>query len=357
MAVLLQVGWLAFPALASSQLYVPSRSHPTLACPALPCLSWGPQVTPISVGPLPRQFVRDVLSTRASLFGNAAAGSGGGGAENLDTWEEGEGKGMMSGGGDQPAGEGCDASAAVTAAPDAASKQPPPLLQQQQQLQQHKAAALSLLRQRLDRSAGRGALSSGSSSPLSRRSPATTPAPQASFATHMSTAAAAGSTTFGEAPPASPAAPIPCTPTPQPPTCPHSSGHGSSSCSSSSAGTPFGTPLHIVSSSLLQRRRGDNRGDVGGGGPQAATAGMPGAGRRDETTAACGSAACAEAAATEANVAEPPPASHADDAADDALPRSDAPADAAAASAAVLVGPGGGQGEGEGGLDPMFQFE
>lgn len=190
-----------------------------LRCPALP-----PQVTPITVGPLPAQFVRDIVATRSAML--AASG-----VENFDTWEDRSGRSAVSsssGGGEQgsagdkaAAGEaeagacaGGGASGSKGLAPEAAAGV----------MQQHKSAVLSLLRQRLGRQPG------GKPAGSAAKERAATPAP----------ASEAGAP--AEGPP--PAEAIPCS-TPQ-----HAPGPvAASSYSSSSAGTPYtpyGTPLAIL---------------------------------------------------------------------------------------------------------------
>jgi hypothetical protein len=194
------------------------------------------QVTPITVGPLPAQFVRDIVGARSALMSSL-------GMENLDSW--GEGVSDAPGEGTQPStGTSSGASKADASREPAASgsneqgDKGPAAKPGAVSLQQHRSAVLSLLRQRLSRLPS-GKSSGGSSS--ARETPAASVEPAAADEGADAPAAAAG-----EDASTPPKAAWPCSPpmsTPAPPTA--------SSCSSSVADTPFGTPMNILPSCLV----------------------------------------------------------------------------------------------------------
>ncbi|KAL4428393.1 hypothetical protein ABPG75_002482 [Micractinium tetrahymenae] len=260
------------------------------------------QVTPITVGPLPAQFVRDIVSARSAMLGGL-------GVENLDSWEgeggppkagstsgssgsssqssSGPGSGASSGASSttgsadnspgEAGGQG-DASAAPSPGSD---PQPGSGKFSEAALQKHKAAAYSLLRQRLAKQPARGGSSGGamgsgsvgaSDGPSSFEQPASAAA---------GAAAAAGNCVGLPACAAS----VPCS-SPQP--TPAAPPRLLDSCSSSAAGTPFGTPLHILPSRLLQERRSPSCSQAGSAEDGEVPAGMAAAGAG--TVAAAGQA-------------------------------------------------------------------
>lgn len=182
-------------------------------------------MTPITVGPLPAQFVRDIVATRSAML--AASG-----VENLDTWEDrsgSAGSASASGGAASSGGAGKQAGSQQAAGGQAGGQAGSSGLAPEAAagvMQQHKSAVLSLLRQRLAKQPG----GKPSGSAAKERAAALAPA------------SAAGAPTGG--PP--PAEAIPCS-TPPPAAGPPAA----ASYSSSSAGTPYGTPLAILPSRLL----------------------------------------------------------------------------------------------------------
>lgn len=229
-------------------------------------------MSPITLGPLPAQFVRDIVATRAAIMGTA------GGTENLDSWDEGsgsgtassistkagtangsEGAGRSSSGSSEPAsggglragsseapaaaakGEDRDSDSVAAAAAAAAASM----------RRRHKPELFSLLAQRLQRA--RGVSSSGGKpgevacQEQEQERPA---APSLLCAPAVAAGAAeAEAGSAGQAPglPAAASDPgaVPCSPLPAP---------APASCGSSEAGTPFGTPLEFLPSSLIRQR-------------------------------------------------------------------------------------------------------
>lgn len=208
-----------------------------------------PQVTPITVGPLPAQFVRDIVGARSALMSSM-------GVENLDCWGDGPSSGSASastggapssasgaaasgcgsGGGKAEAG-GAPAAGSTAGSSGGSGKGLTPEAAATA-MQQHKSAVLSLLRKRLNRhSSGKAAASSSGSGSSAGEAEAPPPHPPPA-------AADEGSGTPAAAAPAATGA-IPCSPpiaTPEPP--------AASSYSSSMADTPFGTPMAILPSRL-----------------------------------------------------------------------------------------------------------
>lgn len=209
------------------------------------------------MGPLPAQFVRDIVGARSALMNSL-------GMENLDSWGEGSSDGPSSSA--QPGGGGANGSGSSGASgskADAAAsgneqgEKGPAAKPQAVSLQQHRSAALSLLRQRLGNL--HGSKSSGSGS-ADKEAPVV-PAEPAAADEGASTAAAAAAAGEGDGTPAKAARPCsPAMATPAPPSA--------SSCSSSVADTPFGTPMAILPSCLLHQ--GSD------GAPAAAAAGCDG---------------------------------------------------------------------------------
>ena len=280
---------------------VPLRSSPSLRL--LPV-----QVTPLTVGPLPAQFVRDIVSARSQMLGGM-------GVENFDSWGDepagggGGGNGAGGGGSSKDAGASGTPAGACAYGSGADGKDVAAL-------QQQKKAAWSLLRQRLQSRPGARGGSVGAA--------AATSAPAAEAAGSDPGAPAAGDASAAAAEAIEEAAqlanaPIPCS---SPQTTPP---RATDSCGSSAAGTPYGTPFDILPSLLVhQRHAASLSADAGGAAGDRAAAG-------------------AAAAASGGTAGEPP-----------CLPSAGA---IKREGSAVLVGAAG---QGEGGDDhqaTLFQFE
>ncbi|KAL4858889.1 hypothetical protein ACK3TF_001264 [Chlorella vulgaris] len=231
------------------------------------------QVSPITLGPLPAQFVRDIVATRAAIMGTA------GGTENLDSWDEGSGSGTASSisskagtanlsasagrsssGSSEPASGG-GLRAGSSEAPAAAAKREDrdsdsvaaaAAAAAASMRRRHRPELFSLLAQRLQRA--RSVSSSGGKpgeqacQEQEQEHPA---APSLLCAPAVAAGAAeAEAGSAGQAPglPAAASAPgaVPCSPLPAP--------AAPASCGSSEAGTPFGTPLKFLPSSLIHQR-------------------------------------------------------------------------------------------------------
>ncbi len=255
--------------------------HAWIGSCSMPSPPTPPQVTPITVGPLPAQFVRDIVGARSALMSSL-------GMENMDSWGDSSGQGSSesaqpggsaaAGGASSSAGgrsgNGAEASGAAAAGSsgggnEQGEKRPAPK-PAAVMLQQHRSAALSLLRQRLSK------MHSGKSSGSSTASEAPPPPAQPAAADEDSGSAAAGAEcegmTAGDActpPKPARACSLPMA-TPAPPTA--------GSCSSSVADTPFGTPMSILPSCLLHQNGGGapDEASVDGDG-EAAAAGAAGA--------------------------------------------------------------------------------
>lgn len=220
------------------------------AAPAAPAAL--PQVTPITVGPLPAQFVADIVSTRSALMGRM-------GVDNLDSWDEEAGGGASaSAGGARQAGaeagssSGAGGGAGSGLSPEAAA----------QAMSQHKAAVLSLLRQRLGRQRdgkGGSAAAKSGAPPAAAEEPAATDAAQAVEAGPADDAVTEPAGGAG-----SPSRAIPCG-TPQQAAQPAGS--------YVSEGTPFGTPFSILPSLLRGPGGSEGGGAADGDAGRAAAAG------------------------------------------------------------------------------------
>ncbi|KAI3428537.1 hypothetical protein D9Q98_007360 [Chlorella vulgaris] len=228
------------------------------------------QVSPITLGPLPAQFVRDIVATRAAIMGTA------GGTENLDSWDEGSGSGTASSistkagttNGSASAGRSSSSEAASGVGLRAGSSEAPAAAAKGEDRdsdsvaaaaaaaaasmrRRHKPEIFSLLAQRLQRA--RGVSSSGGKpgevacQEQKQERPAAPSLLCAPVVAAGPAEAEAGSA--GQAPglPAAASDPgaVPCSPLPAP---------APASCGSSEAGTPFGTPLEFLPSSLIRQR-------------------------------------------------------------------------------------------------------
>lgn len=171
------------------------------------------------MGPLPVQFVRDIVHTRSQIM----AGQG---VENLDSW----GDDSVAA---EPAQASSDSSASNSGAAAAAGGSTQGLTPEAAAaaMSKQKSAVLSLLRQRLGRL---GSGKDGGSSSAVADAPAQAPqAPATAAADPAPTGECDG---------------VPCS-TPQPVPAPAAT----SSYSSSAAGSPYGTPFAIVPTRLLRR--------------------------------------------------------------------------------------------------------
>lgn len=262
------------------------HSHQPPACPPACLPPYLLQVTPVTVGPLPAQFVRDIVSTRSAMMGGL-------GVENLDSWEAGSpgagadpGTANNSTGGESSSSscsggagdaKGCSTAAGSSGQPPAGTSSLAGVKQAVQaeldrhkaaglalleadkaEMNRHKAVALSILRQRLNtkrRPPAQNASGEGGSSG-STAAPDTAPEQERQPASGPAAQMAEGASCATPIPRSSPQPPLPCL---------------ADSYSSSTGGTPFGTPLHILPSGLLhQRRSASVSEDAGGAGTAAA---------------------------------------------------------------------------------------
>lgn len=282
------------------------------------------QVTPICVGPLPATFVRDIVSARSSMLGGM-------GVENLDSW----GGASSSNGSGDAGGSGSNSSSgaasfqaksksavgaeAVSSQGAAAAHSTSEL--SETDLQKHKAAAWSLLRQRLKQQPGRsGRISSNSAAGCGHALAGAAQDPSAVTEQELLSAGAAPHAGAGPA-----SAAIPCS-SPQPAL--QASHRMSESCTSSAAGTPFGTPLHILPSRLVHERRASSMGST--------------------TDDADGASAEAEAVTAAAEVAGTEAAG---------LPGSADSCGKISEGSDVLVGVSGQQDAHSDGIDPLFKLD
>lgn len=210
---------------------------------------------------------------------------GGLGVENLDSWEgEGEPRkagsersatgggpasGVSSAAGSSSGSPGSDGGqGAAGAAPGSGGNPREGSRLSEAALQKHKAAAYSLLRQRLARQPVSGL---GDGSPVAGNC---TDASAAACSDEPAAATADGAAAAGDSD-RLPAATALCSgpqPTPAAPL------RLSDSCSSSAVGTPFGTPLHIYPGGLVHPQSGCGYGQAGAAGDGEAAAGMQAAG-------------------------------------------------------------------------------